>query len=116
MYQVPIDHSSDGGLCTFSVPDRLNMAIAVPGPGLPPGYSPGGDTAAPVDWALGWAGRGVAVSVTIPEQSWAFEAQDCEAFFAWFAARSLVEPHLGVRATSAPLWSWRASSSCPRDC
>jgi hypothetical protein len=126
VYQVPIDHTSDGGLCTFSVPNRLDMAIAVPGPGLPPGYTPGGDTAAPIDWALCWAGRGVAVSVTIPEQSWAFEAQDCQAFFAWFAARSLVAPRRapsgpssgreeGARAASAPVWSWWASSS-PRDC
>ena len=117
VYQVPIDHSSDGGVCTFTVPNRLDMAIAVPGPGLPPGYSPGGDSAAPVDWALGWAGRGKAVSVTIPEQSLAFEAEGCQAFFAWFAARSLVAPHREeVRATAAPAWSWWASSSSPRDC
>ena len=117
VYQVPIDHSSDGGVCSFSVPDRLDMAIAVPGPGLPPGYSPGGDSAAPIDWALGWAGKGKAVSVTIPEQSWAFEAQDCQAFFAWFAARSLEVPHReGAGATAAPVWSWWASSSSPRDC
>ena len=117
VYQVPIDHSSEGGVCTFSAPNRLDMAIAVPGPGLPPGYSPGGDTAAPIDWALGWVGRGVAVSVAIPEQSWAFEAQDCQAFFAWFAARSPVAPQQAPpgRAASAPAWSWWASST-PRDC
>ena len=117
VYQVPIDHRSEGGVCTFSVPDRLEMAIAVPGPGLPPGYSPGGDTAAPIDWALGWVGRGVAVSVAIPEQSWGFEAQDCQAFFAWFAARSPVAPH---QARPARLPQARCGaggpSSSPRDC
>jgi len=117
VYQVPIDHTSEGGVSTFSVPNRLNMEIAVPGPGLPAGYSPGGDTAAPIDWALGWVGRGVAVSVAIPEQSWDFEAQDCQAFFAWFAARSPVAPHAPrrARAASGPAWSWWAGSS-PRDC
>jgi hypothetical protein len=121
VYQVPIDHTSDDGVCTFSVPNRLDMAIAVPGPGLPAGYSPGGDTAAPIDWALGWVGRGVAVSVTMPEESWAFEAQDCQAFFAWFAARSVVAPHHEPpRPSPGPeerVWaSWWASSPSPRDC
>ena len=118
VHQVPIDHKSDAGVFTVCVPNRLDMAIAVPGPGLPAGYSPGGDTAAPIDWALGWVGRGVAVSVTIPEQSWAFEAQDCQAFFAWFAARSLVAPHRepASPSPSAPVWSWWASSPSVRDC
>jgi hypothetical protein len=127
VHQVPIEHTSDGGVCTFSVPNRLDMAIAVPGPGLPAGYRPGGDTAAPIDWALGWAGRGMAVSVTIPEQSWAFVAQDCQAFFAWFAARSLIapleappEPSPGPEGrgwvASAPARNWLASSPSPRDC
>jgi hypothetical protein len=125
--QVPVDHTSDGGVCTFSVPNRLDMAIAVPGPGLPPGYSPGGDVAAPIDWVLGWVGRGVAVSVTIPEQSWAYEAQDCQAFFAWFAACSEGVPDQaptgsplrtdeGIWAASAPAWSYWASSPPLRNC
>jgi hypothetical protein len=127
VYQVPIDHTSDGGVWTFSVPNRLGMAIAVPGPGLPVGYSPGGDTAAPIDWALGWVGRGVAVSVTMPEESWAFEAQDCDAFFAWFAARSVVArdqtppgpspwPEDGIWAASAPVWNWWPSRPSPSNC
>ena len=120
-YQVPIDHTSEGGVCTFSVPNRLDMAIAVPGPGLPRGYTPGGDTAAPIDWALAWVGRGMSVAVTIPEQSWAFEAQDCQAFFAWFATRSPVARHREPPARSAgreeaPVWSWWTSSPSPRDC
>jgi hypothetical protein len=125
--QVPIDHTSDGGVCRFSVPNRLDMAIAVPGPGLPPGYSPGGDVAAPIDWTLGWVGRGVAVSVTIPEQSWAYEAHDCQAFFAWFAARSVVAPGDGptgpspgpaeaTGAASAAVWSYWPSSPSLRNC
>jgi len=125
--QVPVHHTSVGGVCTFSVPGRLDMAIRVPGPGLPPGYNPGGDTGAPIDWALGWLGRGVAVSVTIPEQSWAFEAQDCQAFFAWFAARSAVAPdkaprgaspgpNQGIWAASAGMWSDWASGPALRNC
>ena len=127
VYEVPIDHTSKRGVWRFSVPDRLDMAIAVPRPGLPAGYSPGGDTAAPIDWALGWLGRGVTASVTIPEQSWAFEAQDCQAFFAWFAARSVVPsaqaapgpssgPGEGALAASAEVWSWCASSPSLRNC
>jgi hypothetical protein len=85
-YQVPIEHTSDGGMWTFSVPNRLNMAIAVPGLDLPAGCSPGGDAAAPIDWALGWAGKGVAFSMTMPEESLTFEAQNCDGFFAFFAA------------------------------
>jgi hypothetical protein len=125
--RVPIDHTCDGGVCTFSVPDRLDMEIGVPGPGLPPGYNPGGDAAAPIDWALGWVGRGVTVSVTIPEQSWEFEAQDCQAFFAWFAARSVVtsdraprgpspSSEEGILAASAGLWSDWASGPALRNC
>jgi hypothetical protein len=125
--QVPIEHSSDGGVCTFSVPDRLEMAIGVPGPGVPPGYRPGGDSATPIDWALGWIGRGKAVSVAIPEQSWAFEAEDCQAFFAWFAARSVVAPEHaatvapprrdeGIWAASAGVWSDWASGPALRNC
>jgi len=91
-YQVPIELTSDGGVCTFSVPNRLGMAIAVPGPGLHAGYSPGRDTGVLIDWALGWVGSGAAVSVTMPEESWAFAAQDCQAFFAWFATRSVPAP------------------------
>ena len=87
--QVPIALANDGGTCTFSVPDRLGMAVAVPGPGLPAGYGPGRDTGVSVDWVLGWAGGGAAVTVTVPEESWSFDAQDCQAFFAWFAARSV---------------------------
>lgn len=119
VYQVPIDHSSDGGLFTVRVPDRLDMAIAVPGPGLPRGYTPGGDTAAPIDWALGWVGRGMSVAVTIPEHSWAFEAQDCQAFFAWFAARSVVAPDNAPRRSrrnQEGAWTWWASSRAPRNC
>jgi hypothetical protein len=92
VYQVPINLTSDGGVTTFSVPNRLGMAIALPGPGLPAGYSPRRDAGVSIDWALGWVGRGVAVSVTMPEESWAFEAQDCQAFFAWFATRSVPAP------------------------
>jgi hypothetical protein len=92
VYQVPIELTSDGGTCSFSVPNRLGMAVAVPGPGLPAGYSPSRNTGLSIDWALGWVGSGAAVSVTMPEQSWAFEAQDCQAFFAWFAARSVSAP------------------------
>jgi hypothetical protein len=125
--QLPISHTSIGGVCTFSVPNRLEMAIRVPGPGLPPGYSPGGDAVAPIDWALGWVGRGVAVSVTIPEQSWAFEAQDCQAFFAWFAARSVGAPDNGhkgpspgtdegIWVASAGMWSDWASGPALRNC
>ena len=125
--QLPIAHTTVGGVCTFSVPDRLEMAIRVPGPGLPSGYSPGGDAVAPIDWALGWIGRGVAVSVTIPEQSWKFEAQDCQAFFAWFAARSVGVPDNGhkgpspgtdegIWAASAGTWSDWASGPALRDC
>jgi hypothetical protein len=125
--QVPISHRCDGGVCTFSVPGRLAMAIGVPGPGLPPGYSPGGDSAAPIDWALGWVGRGVEVSVTIPEQSWSFEAADCQAFFAWFAARSAEVSghapkgsspgsHEAVWAASAEVWSDWASGPALRNC
>jgi hypothetical protein len=127
VYHVPIDHTSDRGVCTFSVPDRLGLAIAVPGPGLPAGYSPGGDTAAPIDWALGWAGRGVAVSVTLPEESFAFEAEDCQAFFAWFAARSVLAPDQappgpsprpedGIWAASAAVSSWWPSRRYLRNC
>lgn len=86
-YQVPIELTGDGGTCTFSVPDQLRMAV--PGPGLPTAYSPARESGVPVDWALGWVGRGAAVSVTMPDESWAFEAQECQAFFAWFAARSV---------------------------
>jgi hypothetical protein len=126
VYQLPIDHTSDDGRCTFSVPDRLGMDIAMPGPGLPAGYSPGGDAAAPIDWALGWVGRGVSVSVTMPEESLAFEAQDCQAFFAWFAARSVVapdhapsgpspRPEEGLWAASAVTSSWWPSPAL-RNC
>ena len=125
--QVPVVHTSVGGVCTFSVPDRLDMAIRVPGPGLPAGYNPGGDTGAPIDWALGWVGRGVAVSVTIPEQSLAFEAQDCQAFFAWFAARSAEAPDKasrsvspcpseGIWEASAGMWSDWAAGPALRNC
>src|SRR5919198_213056 len=38
-YQVPVELRSDGGTCTLSVPNRLGMAV--PGPGLPAGYTPG---------------------------------------------------------------------------
>ena len=125
--QVPIHHTCDGGMRIFSVPNRLDMAIGVPGPGLPPGYSPGGDAAAPIDWTIGWVGRGVAVSVTIPEQSWAFEALDCQAFFAWFAARSGVAPDQATRrpspapeeeiwAASAGVWSDWATGPALRNC
>lgn len=123
MCQVPIELTGDDGSCTFTVPGRLRMAI--PGLALPGVYSPARESGVPVDWALGWVGRGVAVSVTIPEQSWAFKAQDCQAFFAGFAARSLVAPHRagpspgpeqGVSAASASVWSWWASSSSARDC
>ena len=127
VYQVPIDHTSDRGVCTFSVPDRLGLAIAVPGPGLPAGRSPGGGTAAPIDWALGWVGRGVAVSVTMPEESFAFEAKDCQAFFAWFAARSVTAPDQappgpsprpedGIWAASAAVSSWWPSRRSLRNC
>jgi hypothetical protein len=86
-YQVPIEHTSGGGMWTFSVPDRLSMAIALPGSSEPAaGHSPGDDAAAPIDWALGWAGKGVAFSMTIPEESLTFEAQNCDGFFAFFAA------------------------------
>jgi hypothetical protein len=85
-YQVPIEHTSDGGVWTFSVPNRLSMAIAVPGSDHPAGCSSGGDAAAPIDWALGWAGKGVAFSMTMPEESMTFEAQNCDGFFASFAA------------------------------
>jgi hypothetical protein len=71
---------------TFSVPNRLSMTIAVPGSGLPAGHKPGEDAAAPIDWALGWAGKGVAFSMTMPEESLTFEAQNCDGFFAFFAA------------------------------
>lgn len=126
VYRVPIDQTRHGGVYTFSVPNRLDMTIAAPGPGLPAGYSPGGDTAAPIDWALGWVGRGVAVSVTIPEESWAFEAQDSQAFFAWFGARSVGAdqappgPSPGseerIWAASAEAWSGWASGPALRNC
>jgi hypothetical protein len=91
-YQVPIELASGRGTCTFSVPKRVGMTVAVPGPGLPAGYSPGRDTGVSVDWVLGWVGRGASVSVTLPEEAWSVEAQDCQAFFAWFAARSVPTP------------------------
>lgn len=87
MYRVPIELTGDGGSCTVTAPDRLRMAI--PGLGLPAAYSPARESGVPVDWALGWVGRGATVAVTMPEESWAFEAQDCRAFFAWFATRSV---------------------------
>jgi Protein of unknown function (DUF1326) len=87
VHQVPIRLRRDGGSCTFSVRDRVGLAV--PGPGLPAPYSPGRASGVPIDWALGWVGRGAAVSVALPEESWAFEAEDRQAFFAWFAARSV---------------------------
>ena len=63
--------------------------MAIPGPGLPAAYSPARESGVPVDWALGWVGRGAAVSMTMPDESWTFEAQDCQAFFAWFSTRSV---------------------------
>lgn len=87
MYQGPIELAGDGTSCIFAIPDRLRMAI--PGLDLPAVYSPARESGVPVDWALGWIGRGAAVSMTMPEESWAFEAQDCQAFFAWFATRSV---------------------------
>jgi hypothetical protein len=87
MCQVPIELTGDGGSCTFSVPNRLHMAI--PGLNLPAAYSPARESGVPVDWALGWVGRDAAVSMTMPDESWAFDAQDCQAFFAWFATRSV---------------------------
>jgi hypothetical protein len=86
MGRVPIELTGDGRSCTLSVPDRLRMVI--PGLGLPAAYSPARESPVPVDWALGWVGRGAAVSITMPDESWAFDAQDCQAFFAWFATRS----------------------------
>jgi hypothetical protein len=125
VYQVPIELTSDGDTCSFSVPNRLGMAVAVPG--LPAGYSPNRDTGASIDWALGWVGRGVAVSVTMPEESWAFEAQDCQAFFAWFAARSASAPDHAppspsprpeekVWAASAAVSNWWPSRPSLRNC
>lgn len=87
MHRVPIELAGDGGSCTLSVPDRLRMLIS--GPGLPTAYSPARDSGVPVDWALGWVGSGAALSVTMPEETWAFEALECQAFFAWFATRSV---------------------------
>ena len=101
MHQVPIELTADNGSCTFAVPDRLRMEI--PGPDLPAAYRPARESGVPVDWALGWVGRGAAVSLAMPEESWAFEAQDCQAFFAWFATRSV--PPTDQRATSGPS-SW----------
>ena len=118
-YQVPVELRSDGGTCTLSVPNRLGMAV--PGPGLPAGYTPGRSPGVPVDWAVGWIGRGATVSVTMPEESWAFEAQDCQAFFAWFAARSVPAPDQA--APCPPSWpedrmwaSWWPSRPSLRNC
>lgn len=85
--QVPIELTYDGSSCILSAPNCLRMAI--PGPDLPAAYSPARESGVPVDWALGWVGRGAAVSMTMPNERWAFDAQDCQAFFAWFATRSV---------------------------
>ena len=126
VYQVPVELTSDGGACTFSVPNRLGMAI--PAPGLPAGYSPARESEVPVDWALGWVGRGATLSVTMPEDSWAFEAQDCQAFFAWFAARSMPAsdqappgpssswPEDRIWAAWATMSSWWPSRPSLRNC
>jgi hypothetical protein len=116
VYPAPIELTSDGGTCTFSVPDRVGMTVAVPGPGLPAGYSPGRDTGVSVDWVLGWAGRGAAVSVNLPEESWSVSAQDCQAFFAWFAARSVMAPNQSSPGPSPRpedrIWAaWATASS-----
>jgi hypothetical protein len=99
MYQVPIEQAGKGGSCTFAVPDRLRMTIS--GAGVPAAYSPARESAVPVDWALGWVGRGAAVSLTMPDESWAFEAQDCQAFFAWFATRSVAATDQASRGPSS---------------
>jgi hypothetical protein len=127
VYPAPVELRSDGGVYTFSVPNRLRMAVALPGPGLPARYGLGGDTRVSVDWALGWVGSGVAVTLTMPEESWAFDAEDCEAFFAWFAARSVPaadqapsgpspRPEDGMWTSSAALASWWPSRLSLRNC
>ena len=73
-YQVPIEYGARDGVWTFSVPDRLTVALPVPGP----------------VWSRApkWAGTAAELAVVMPEEGWTFHFEDCEASHAWFVIRS----------------------------